>query len=530
MSIASPRPAAAIALLLAISAGCSAPREQDLAQAVRDRAAPAPAAPPVPKSEPLAMRVAQEASFMEPVARGETYAALVQNGFLDPRDAPLSTFSVDVDTGSYANVRRMLAAGALPPADAVRTEEFLNYFDYAYPAPDSPQVPFSVLTELAPAPWDARRWLLLVGLEGYGVEPAAIPASRLVFLVDTSGSMQSPEKLGLLKQSLALLAAQMRPQDSVAIVAYAGSAGLVLPPTSGRERGAILAALERLQAGGSTNGGAGLQLAYAVAAEQFHPDGVNRVVLATDGDFNVGTTSLEALKALVAEQRGRGIALTTLGVGTGNYNDALAEQLADIGDGNHAYIDSLEEGHKVLVDELSSTMLTIARDVKLQLAFAPGCVARYRLLGYENRLLDDEDFDDDRVDAGEIGAGHDVTALYEIEPGACSGNAEVAALRLRFKPPHADASDGIATAVRRADLQPAGPRLQLAATVAAFAEALRGGEYAVWTLAEVADQAERLRIADPFGHVDGFRRLARQAAALDTEHPQVTALSPNRSP
>jgi len=508
---------AVLALALALGAGCSAPRDQPPAAFL------SPAAPPPAAAEALALHK-ERLYDVAPVAGGETYAALRQNGFQDPREEPLSTFSVDVDTGSYANARRWLASGVLPPADLVRTEEFLNYFDYAYPGPESPEVPFSVVTELAPAPWDEGRWLLLVGLEGYSVEPAAIPASRLVFLVDTSGSMQSQEKLGLLKQSLALVVAQMRPEDRIAIVAYAGSAGLVLPSTPGSERGTILAALERLEAGGSTNGGAGLRLAYQVAAEQFHADGTNRVVLATDGDFNVGTTSLEALMELVAEQRDRGIALTTLGFGTGNYNDALAERLADVGDGNHAYIDSIEEGHKVLVDELSSTMLTIARDVMLQLAFSPACVARYRLLGYENRLLDEQDFDDDRVDAGEIGAGHDVTALYEIDPLPCANGAEVAELRLRFKHPLQDSSEAIASRVYRGDLAAAGARLELAATVAAFAEALRGSEHARWTLAEVADAAERLRIPDPFGHVDGFRRLARHAAALEPGLPAVAGV------
>jgi Ca-activated chloride channel family protein len=427
----------------------------------------------------------------------EKYADHDDNAVMQVAESPVSTFSIDVDTGSYSNVRRMLNQGQLPPADAVRAEEFINYFDYAYKLPASLATPFSVTTELAPAPWNKQRQLLLVGIKGYEVKAAEMPPSNLVFLIDTSGSMQSEDKIGLLKASFTAMVSHLRAQDRISIVVYAGSAGLVLPPTPGDQHETILAALNGLEAGGSTNGAAGIELAYEMARKAFISRGVNRVVLATDGDFNVGTVDIEALKTMVADKRKSGIALTTLGFGQDNYNDELAEQLADIGNGNHAYIDSLAEGKRVLVDQRSATLLTIAKDVKIQMEFNPQVVAEYRLIGYENRALRREDFNNDQVDAGEIGAGHNVTALYELtlvgsnalqsdplrygKPVAqteVGKNQELAFLRLRYKRPQEDKSQLIETPIHEAALtNKASSRLQWAASIAAFADVLRGGTH-----------------------------------------------------
>ncbi len=346
----------------------------------------------------------------------ENYAHRDTNPVQRVSEQPVSTFSIDVDTGSYTNVRRMLNEGQLPPADAVRAEEFINYFDYGYTPPADRAQPFSVTTELAPAPWNAKRQLLLVGIQGYRVPAAQIPASNLVFLIDTSGSMDEPDKLPLLKASLKQLVRELRPQDRVAIVTYAGYAGVALPSTAGDKHATIDAAIDSLGANGSTNGGAGIELAYAQAEQGFIKDGVNRVILATDGDFNVGTVNEEALKTTIEDHRKSGVALTTLGFGQGNYNDAMAVMLADAGNGSHHYIDNLQEGRRVLVDEMSATLLTIAKDVKIQVEFNPSQVQEYRLIGYEKRMLKREDFNNDKVDAGEIGAGANVTAIYEITP------------------------------------------------------------------------------------------------------------------
>lgn len=500
---------------------------------VRGRVAPHPMPRPVPPPRPWPPFAPADP------ANTERYQAREDNPVQRTREQPVSTFSVDVDTGSYSNVRRMLRDGQRPPADAVRAEEFINYFDYAHPAPAGRDIPFRVTTELAPAPWNPQRQLLMIGIKGYDVPKATLPPANLVFLVDTSGSMHSPDKLPLLKQALSMLARQLRAQDRVAIVVYAGSAGLVLPPTPGDRHGEIVAALERLQAGGSTNGGDGIRLAYAMAGQSFVPGGVNRVILATDGDFNVGTVDQNALETLVADRRKQGIALSTLGFGQGNYNDHLAERLADVGDGHHAYVDTLQEARKVLVEEMQSTLLTIARDVKIQIEFNPAAVAEYRLIGYENRLLASEDFANDRVDAGDIGAGHQVTALYELTPvgstatrlpplrygyrdgdGGSRGDAameavdtiaaglhddrnarELAHLRLRYKLPNEDRSRLIETPVARAALRPVpSESLRFAAAVAAYADLLRGGNRIDgWGWDEVAAAARGARGEDRWG-------------------------------
>ena len=475
-------------------------------------------------------------------ANTERYAAHDDNPVHRTSEQPVSTFSIDVDTGSYANVRRMLHDGVRPPADAVRAEEMINYFRYGHPAPDSRDVPFRVSTELAPAPWNGKRQLLMIGIKGYDVPAATLPPANLVLLLDTSGSMYSPDKLPLLKQSMKQLVNQLRAQDRVSIVVYAGSAGLVLPPTPGDRKGDILSALERLQAGGSTNGGDGIRLAYAMAKQGYVEGGVNRVILATDGDFNVGTVDQGALETLVADQRKAGIALTTLGFGTGNYNDALAEQLADIGDGNHAYIDSLSEARKVLVREMGSTLLTIARDVKIQVEFNPAVVSEYRLVGYENRVLRNEDFANDKVDAGDIGAGHEVTALYEITPAGsgaeqlpvlrygsshpapAAGTGEVAHLRLRYKRPGEDESRLITTPIATSSLRATpSDTLRFAATVAAYADALRGGSrIGEWGWDDILRSAKQVQGGD--SQRTEFTGLVETARALVEGQPEVASV------
>lgn len=513
-----------------------------------------PTAPPPPAPAPAAMAYASSpnvgylartvASVPAQPANTENYAEHQDNPVHRTSEQPVSTFSVDVDTGSYSNVRRMLRDGQRPPADAVRAEEFINYFSYQHPAPLNRDVPFRVTTELAAAPWNAQRQLLMIGIKGYDVPKATLPPSNLVFLLDTSGSMESPDKLPLLKQAFALLVPQLRAQDRVSIVVYAGSAGLVLPPTPGDRHDEILAALDQLQAGGSTNGGDGIRLAYAMAKQAFVKNGVNRVILATDGDFNVGTVSQEALETLVADQRKSGIALTTLGFGQGNYNDAMAERLADVGDGNHAYIDTAQEARKVLVDEMQATLLTIARDVKIQIEFNPAQVSEYRLIGYENRLLKHEDFANDKVDAGDIGAGHEVTALYEITPvgsnaqrlpalryGAGSANTskdggEIAHLRLRYKLPAAAASRLIETPILASSLNPQPSQsLRFATAVAAYADLLRGGsQIGDWSWDDVANAARGATGEDRYGLRREFVELVQQGRQLvqtDRSNPAI---------
>ncbi|MCB1602324.1 MAG: VWA domain-containing protein [Xanthomonadales bacterium] len=475
----------------------------------------------------------------------ERYADITPNAVIAASEQPVSTFSIDVDTGAYSNVRRFLDQGQLPPTDAVRIEEFINYFDYAYPTPDSREQPFSVHTELALAPWNQERWLLQVGLKGFEVPLAQLPASNLVFLLDVSGSMQSADKLPLVKQAMKLVVEQMRPQDHIAIVVYAGAAGLVLPSTSGADKAQIIASLDALEAGGSTNGGQGIQLAYQVAREQFVEGGVNRVILATDGDFNVGMVDQQDLEDLVTRERKSGIALTTLGFGQGNYNDEIAERLADLGDGNHAYIDTEREARKVLVTELSANLLTIAKDVKIQVEFNPAVVAEYRLIGYENRMLAREDFNNDAVDAGEIGAGHTVTALYELTPVGspalrlpplryaatekAEGKAnEVAFLKLRYKLPEQERSRLIEQTVTRPRQIGAGSaQLQLAAAVAAFGEALRGGKYLDgFALGAIAGLVAEHKGQDRYGMVAELEDLVRKAEVLSGgEAPAQIAVS-----
>jgi len=381
-------------------------QDAELARRTMQDAAPAMRSTEVSGSRPMPA-VPEPMPFPHStVVDRENYAAIDSNPIKRVVEEPVSTFSIDVDTGSYSNVRRMLNNGRLPPQDAVRVEEMINYFSYDYPLPEAGEAPFSVQVEQAVTPWNENTRLLQIGLQGYRPDPDSIPASNLVFLLDVSGSMNAPDKLPLLVNSMKMLTRELDEDDRVAVVVYAGASGVVLESTPGSEHATIAAALDRLSAGGSTNGGAGIELAYAQARQGFIEGGVNRVILATDGDFNVGTVNFDSLVDLVERQRESGIALTTLGFGRGNYNDHLMEQLADAGNGNHAYIDTLNEARKVLVDELTSTLLMIAQDVKIQIEFNPAVVAEYRLIGYENRMLEREDFNNDRVDAGDIGAGH----------------------------------------------------------------------------------------------------------------------------
>jgi len=371
---------------------------------------------------------------------GERYAPIAENKFTETAKDHLSTFSIDVDTASYSNVRRMLSEGKLPPADAVRVEEMVNYFTYAYPEPAKGKA-FSVTTEVAGAPWATDHRLMRIGIRAAKLAPWEMKPCNLVFLIDSSGSMRSPNKLELLKKAFRLLVGQLRAEDRVALVAYAGSAGLVLPSTSGANKDVILDAIEGLDAGGSTAGGAGIVLAYKVAKESFIEGGVNRVILATDGDFNVGVSSERGLQELIEEKRKEDIELSVIGVGEGNIQDSKMELLADKGNGNYAYVDNLLEARKVFVDQIGGTLVTVAKDVKLQIDFDPKQVASYRLIGYENRLLENKDFDDDTKDAGELGSGHTVTALYELVPAPGASRGKVAQLRLRYKAPHGSTSD-----------------------------------------------------------------------------------------
>ena len=470
-------------------------------------------------------------------ARGESYAKIDENPFLEAARAPLSTFSIDVDTASYSNTRRFLSEGRLPPRDAVRIEELINYFSYDYPQPAG-GAPFSVTAEVADCPWNARHRLVHIGLQGRRVSTEDMPPANLVFLVDVSGSMNEPRKLPLVKSSLRTLAEQLSPRDRVAIVVYAGTSGLVLQSTPGDRKGEIIGAVERLEAGGSTNGGEGIQLAYRVAQDNFIKGGTNRVILATDGDFNVGVTSDEALVRLIEEKRQGGVFLSVLGFGTGNLNDSMMEKLADRGNGNYAYIDTEAEARKALGEQVGGTLATIAKDVKIQVEFNPRRVAGYRLIGYENRLLAERDFNDDRKDAGEIGAGHTVTALYEVVPagqtvenpgvdalkyqqperaseGANAG--ELLTVKLRYKEPSAEASKLLSVGVvdGGASYRNASENFKFAASVAEFGMLLRDSRYKGQASYDGALQLARASAgADLRGYRTEFVRLVERARSL----------------
>ncbi len=431
----------------------------------------------------------------------EGYASISENGFKNARNSPLSTFSIDVDNASYSNVRRFINMGELPPADAVRIEEMINYFKYDYPEPNG-QHPFSVYTELAVCPWNSRHELLHIGLRGKSVDKSSLPPSNLVFLIDVSGSMSDPNKLPLLKSAFNLLVNELRPQDRVAIVVYAGAAGLVLESTPGNRKETILAAIDNLNAGGSTAGGEGLKLAYAQAESNFIKGGNNRIILATDGDFNVGESSNGGIEKLITSKRDLGIFITVLGFGMGNVKDDKMEIIADKGNGNYSYIDNLQEARRVLVREFGGTLFTIAKDVKFQIEFNPAKVASYRLIGYENRLLNNEDFNDDKKDAGEMGSGHNVTALYELVPAGSdeslpsvdplkyqksetkdfnenSTSDEYVTIKIRYKKPDGNTSMLLEKPVRGHinEISEASDNLRFAAAVSEFGMILRNSEF-----------------------------------------------------
>ncbi len=461
----------------------------------------------------------------------EQYDRIVDNAFKDSMQNPLSTFSIDVDRAAYANVRRFLNGNQLPPPDAVRIEEMVNYFDYDYPQPTGDD-PFVVSMDLSECPWNTEHQLALVGLQGVEIEMKDLPPNNLVFLLDVSGSMNSPGKLPLLKSAMRLLVDQLRPEDRVSIVVYAGAAGMVLEPTAHKEK--ILEAINRLNAGGSTAGGAGIELAYKTAMDHFIEAGNNRVILATDGDFNVGVSSDGALTRMIEEKRESGVFLTVLGFGTGNYKDSKMEKLADKGNGNYAYIDDILEAKKVLVTEMGGTLVTIAKDVKVQIEFNPAVVKAYRLIGYENRVLAKEDFADDTKDAGELGAGHTVTALYELiladsgEKISVAGDLkyqvtglvesdELMTVKLRYKKPQGDTSKLIVRSVQVADYQSLKPseNICFAGAVAEFGLLLRNSEYkGIANYGEVIRRAKNSKGIDEEGYRAEFIRLVEKAELL----------------
>lgn len=507
-------------------------------------AMPQPAAPAAPSMvQPLQRSVSPKVDGVaEPIlppstANGEDrFASNDDNPVRLVAETPVSTFSIDVDTASYSFVRRALNQGRLPERDAVRVEEMINYFPYDWAAPTDPAVPFNTSVSVMPTPWNAGTQLMHIAIKGHELTGER-PSANLVFLLDTSGSMQAPDRLPLVKSALAMLVAEMGPQDRISIVAYAGSAGTVLEPTAATERETILGALDRLDAGGSTAGEAGLREAYRLARSAFIEEGVNRVLLATDGDFNVGESSDEGLKQLVEANRGDGVYLSVLGFGRGNFNDALMQTIAQNGNGTASYIDTLSEARKVLVDEASSTLFPIADDVKIQVEFNPARIAEYRLIGYESRALAREDFNNDRVDAGEIGSGHSLTAIYEITPvgsdarliddsryqapaPTADATDELAFLRLRYKMPGEAESRLIERPVTDADavasFEAAGEDQRFSVAVAAFGQKLRGTDaLAGMDYTQIMEIASAARGADPFGYRSEFLSLVRLASALD---------------
>ncbi|WP_049254499.1 vWA domain-containing protein [Neisseria elongata] len=448
---------------------------------------------------------------------------------------PVSTFSIDVDTGSYANVRRFLSDGGLPPEDAVRIEEIVNYFPYSYPLPTGTH-PFAIHTQTVDSPWQPEAKLIKIGIQAQDLAKKELPPVNLVFLVDVSGSMDEPDKLPLVKKTLRILTEQLRPQDKVTLITYADGEALVLPPTSGDNKDEILRAINKLQAGGSTAGESALKMAYEQAQKAYVKNGINRILLATDGDFNVGVSSTDALKSMVAEKRKSGISLTTLGFGTGNYNEDMMEQIADAGDGNYSYIDNEKEAKKVLQHQLTSTLTTVAQDVKIQVEFNPATVKEYRLVGYTNRTLRNEDFNNDKVDAGDIGSGHSVTAIYEIipqgkqgwlnesryqkAPAASGGKNEYAFVKVRYKLPGQSTSKLIEQAVPAVSipLAQADEDTRLALAAASYAQALRGGEYngkLDWDAIE--RMAKQAKGKDPFGLQEEFVELVKIAKSLSSK-------------
>lgn len=530
--------ASSVLLLAACSASGPEPETPSASPLLERMAVPAAAEASHKRMAHMAYAPAPIADVLPPGYRDEPrerYQAYVDNPVFAVAETPVSTFSIDVDTGSYANVRRFLNDGQLPPKEAVRLEELVNYFPYAYPLPQG-DVPFGVSTELAVTPWNPQTRLLRIAIKASDRSVEELPPANLVFLVDVSGSMQRREGLPMVQGTLKLLVDQLRPQDRVSLVTYAGDSQVVLDSTRGSDKAKIRAAIDQLTAGGSTAGESGIQLAYQQASKHLIDGGINRILLATDGDFNVGISDFDSLKQLAADKRKSGVSLTTLGFGVDNYNERLMEQLADAGNGNYAYIDNLREARKVLVDQLGSTLAAVASDVKLQLEFNPSEVSEYRLLGYENRALKREDFSNDKVDAGDIGAGHTVTALYEIVPAGGKGwleplryqaatspagkAGELAWLRIRYKAPGEVSSRLLERPIAGAEAKPinaASEDLRFAAAVAAFAQQLKDGRYTGdFGLAQSIELARSARGEDRFGLRGEFIQLAEIAQSLHT--------------
>jgi Ca-activated chloride channel family protein len=449
---------------------------------------------------------------------GEAYATIKENGFVATATERTSTFAIDVDAASYSNLRRFINSGQLPPADAVRSEEMINYFQYNYPLPAPGEQPFEVTTEVATCPWNSNNQLLLIGVRAKEIPKTDLPPANFVFLLDVSGSMNRPNSLPLLVESLKMLTDNLRDEDQVAIVVYAGAAGLVLEPTSGANKAKIKDALSRLSAGGSTAGAAGIQLAYQVALDNYLPGGNNRVILATDGDFNVGVSDNGSLETLIEEKRESGIFLSVLGFGSGNLKDDKMQLLADKGNGNHAYIDQIGEARKVLVSEFGGTLFTVAKDVKIQVEFNPLYVDSYRQIGYENRAMANADFRNDTKDAGELGAGHTITALYEITPSLTVGATDAAAIvRLRYKQPAGDTASELVYEVEGGvnSFGQSSTNLRWAATVAEFGMLLRDSEHKGKASYEHCRELARQSMGrDPFGYRKEMLGLLEKAEGL----------------
>ena len=464
----------------------------------------------------------------------ENYADTVISKIQQVLVNPVSTFSTDVDTASYTNARRYLMGGQLPPVDAVRVEEFINYFDYQLASPESIDEPIGIETELMPTPWNENTQLMRVSLQAYRSNMDDLPPLNLVFLLDVSGSMNATDKLPLMQRSFNLLVNQLRPQDHVAIAVYAGDSGVVLEPTSGDQKAQIMNAINNLRAGGSTHGSAGIHLAYQLAQQNFKTDSINRVILGTDGDFNVGTTNLDALKDLIENKRDTGVFLNVLGFGTGNYNDYLMEELSNHGNGSAYYIDSFQEARKIFAEQLTSTLQTVAKDVKIQVEFNPAQVAEYRLIGYDNRLLEREDFNNDKIDAGEMGAGHTVTALYEIvttdsefrftDPlryqdtasATKSNSQELAFVKVRYKKPSEQHSQLMSIPVTRTHTKTASNAMLLASAVAGFAEHLRNSPYLTdWAYPLALKSIEQSLAEDRWGYRQELLQLVKNAQAIE---------------
>ena len=473
-------------------------------------------------------------SPMIPNWNTENYSTIHENGFKNVVTNLLSTFSIDVDNASYSNVRRYINQGELPPVDAVRVEEMINYFNYDYPEPNE-EHPFSVTTELAKCPWNSNHYLMHVGLQGKSIDKSELPPSNLVFLLDVSGSMGAPNKLPLLKRAYKMLVNELRPNDRVAIVVYAGAAGKVLDSTPGNEKKTILKALEKLSAGGSTAGGEGLKLAYKIAHDNFIENGNNRIILATDGDFNVGVSSTSEMERLVEKERENGVFMTVLGFGMGNIKDDKMETIADKGNGNYAYIDNIQEARKVFITEFGGTLFTIAKDVKFQMEFNPKLVKAYRLVGYENRLLNAEDFNDDTKDAGEMGAGHTVTALYEIIPAGIDettpsvdrlkyqksqpisgkNSNELLTIKLRYKAPDGNKSKLLEQVVVNNQAGKTSDNFKFSASVASFGMLLRGSEFIGNTSIEsILELARNAKGIDEEGYRSEFIQLVKMVDEL----------------